>query len=54
MRAFPSTSDNETDYETFNDVHGARAEIVALLMKHFRMDTTDEEKKELVFRNDIS
>jgi len=50
MRAFPSTSDNETDYETFNDVHGARAEIVALLMKHFRMDTTDEEKKELVFR----
>jgi len=45
MRAFPSTSDNETDYETFDDVHDARAEIVALLMKHFRMDTTDAEKR---------
>ena len=49
MRAFPSTPDNETDYETFDDVHGARAEIVALLMKHFRMDTTDEEKKNWCF-----
>jgi len=44
MRAFPSTTDNDTEYDTFDDIHGARAELVAELINHFRMDASTDEK----------
>lgn len=49
MRAFPNTKDNDNEYDTFDDTHGARKELVSLLMDHFRMDTTDEECSEWCF-----